>query len=756
MRKILKKNNGITLVSLVVTIIVLLILAGVSLSLVAGSNGIMSKAVKATDKYVQAAEKEILELVQVEMLVEQDLKLDETEDVSEIIAQKLSSGGRKAGVVQDEEELGNYIVTFDLTNNIYYCNVKTGKIEYIGTYTESENEVEIEDADIKFTQTETEWTNENIETVIFITQGIDLTNFVLQYSKDGKNWSIYSNPIQSIENETIYARVKHKMTGQIRAIATSNIQNIDKTKPQITEVIATTNQIKIKAIDKESGIVGFAVTESTEKPNIFETCDETSIFDTIVTGKKQGQTYYVWVKDKVGNISECQSITLGEVKDITNSDLHFEYSEEGWTNQNVIVNIIANIDIEGYTLQVSTDGINWIDGDSYEFSSNGTLYVILRDEVGQQGNVAASVTVQNIDKTPPAKPNINNPTNGNATSQNFSLTVSSVDTGSGIAYYEYSYDQVNWVTYQNSDSNSFVTTPFSAERNQLVYIRCFDKVGNVSEVSSTNIWIDRTPPTIIASSELTVNVGTTINENYLKSVNKISDNLGNALVTDLQVKNSSNGVVGATLSGYDIYTVTYNLKDEAKNSRSVSQIFKTKPTSGVSLTNIVTDPGFEQGSTKWTMNNITRQTAQRVSGSYGIQFTTGNHTTMLSQSISKPIANHTYYGSRMMKTVGGNASANDCRFEMFIGDGADMNYVFSYNNGNYPNWTRVSGVIRTGTPKDGSWIIRSFQVTPSGGTLYQDEYMIIDLTQGFGSNIPSKQWLDQMISYFEGTRTFTW
>ena len=48
--KNLKNQKGITLVALVVTIIVLLILAGVSLSLVAGSNGIMTKAVKASDR----------------------------------------------------------------------------------------------------------------------------------------------------------------------------------------------------------------------------------------------------------------------------------------------------------------------------------------------------------------------------------------------------------------------------------------------------------------------------------------------------------------------------------------------------------------------------------------------------------------------------------------------------------------------------------------------------------------------------------
>lgn len=40
----LKNNKGITLVALVVTIVILLILAGVSLNLVLGDNGIVRKA----------------------------------------------------------------------------------------------------------------------------------------------------------------------------------------------------------------------------------------------------------------------------------------------------------------------------------------------------------------------------------------------------------------------------------------------------------------------------------------------------------------------------------------------------------------------------------------------------------------------------------------------------------------------------------------------------------------------------------------
>ena len=51
----MKNSKGITLVALVVTIIVLLILAGVSLSLVAGGDGIITRASNAANKNKVAA-----------------------------------------------------------------------------------------------------------------------------------------------------------------------------------------------------------------------------------------------------------------------------------------------------------------------------------------------------------------------------------------------------------------------------------------------------------------------------------------------------------------------------------------------------------------------------------------------------------------------------------------------------------------------------------------------------------------------------
>lgn len=53
-----KSNEGITLIALVVTIIVLLILAGISISVLTGQNGILNRAVDAKEKSATANAKE--------------------------------------------------------------------------------------------------------------------------------------------------------------------------------------------------------------------------------------------------------------------------------------------------------------------------------------------------------------------------------------------------------------------------------------------------------------------------------------------------------------------------------------------------------------------------------------------------------------------------------------------------------------------------------------------------------------------------
>ena len=77
MNKRIKNNNGVTLVALVVTIIVLIILAGISINLLLGDNGIITIAKKA---------KENIELA----------KIEEETQLNELYTQ-LESGGSNSG-----------------------------------------------------------------------------------------------------------------------------------------------------------------------------------------------------------------------------------------------------------------------------------------------------------------------------------------------------------------------------------------------------------------------------------------------------------------------------------------------------------------------------------------------------------------------------------------------------------------------------------------------------------------------------------
>ena len=58
----MKRNKGITLIALVVTIVVLLILAGITINYVMGDNSIFQKAVAAKEKTQTAQAREKIEI----------------------------------------------------------------------------------------------------------------------------------------------------------------------------------------------------------------------------------------------------------------------------------------------------------------------------------------------------------------------------------------------------------------------------------------------------------------------------------------------------------------------------------------------------------------------------------------------------------------------------------------------------------------------------------------------------------------------
>ena len=63
-----QKNKGITLIALVITVIILLILAGITVGAITGDNGIIDNAGQAKEKTEIANEKEIIEKATVQAM----------------------------------------------------------------------------------------------------------------------------------------------------------------------------------------------------------------------------------------------------------------------------------------------------------------------------------------------------------------------------------------------------------------------------------------------------------------------------------------------------------------------------------------------------------------------------------------------------------------------------------------------------------------------------------------------------------------
>ena len=94
-----QKDNGITLIALVITIIILFILAGVSITTLTGENGILRNALKARENTEIAEEKEAIGIAYTEVLATSKVNKVSAEDLQT----KLKNNGYDATVTNDGE-----------------------------------------------------------------------------------------------------------------------------------------------------------------------------------------------------------------------------------------------------------------------------------------------------------------------------------------------------------------------------------------------------------------------------------------------------------------------------------------------------------------------------------------------------------------------------------------------------------------------------------------------------------------------------
>lgn len=131
MRNTLRKKKGITLVALVVTIIILLLLAGVSISMLTGENGIITQAQNAKEMTRAGEVEEIVNLWKTENgMSEYDSDSSVTIKTEGELLQELLDGKK---IFEEEIDRENKIITIGNKKINYKIDAKLTDI-YVALY----------------------------------------------------------------------------------------------------------------------------------------------------------------------------------------------------------------------------------------------------------------------------------------------------------------------------------------------------------------------------------------------------------------------------------------------------------------------------------------------------------------------------------------------------------------------------------------------------------------------------------------------
>lgn len=361
------------------------------------------------------------------------------------------------------------------TNYYAWAKDTSGNISYPKKFTT--NKMISSQENIKFSISPTGWTNKDVEIIAsgnleYEMQISTQLNFDSNVTK--------GNKVIATKNQILYARITDS-TNQANGYVSLEIKNIDKTKPVITKSSSTTNSITITAVDEKSGIVGYNISTTNSVPDEFTKCANTKELETTISNLKQNTTYYIWVKDEAGNISEVNSVKTKQVI-ASNGNITLSINPTSWTNGNI--RITGNTTVPGYLMQLSTTTTfpnTAIEVKEIEVSKNQTIYARLVDNTNQ-ANGYATLKITKIDKLAPNAftPLTTSTTNSITVVANTTDQMATAENGSsGIAGYRFSIDNGNsWTGYQTNGTYTFSGLTHSTTYNLKVQAK--DNAGNIT------------------------------------------------------------------------------------------------------------------------------------------------------------------------------------------------------------------------------------------------------------------------------------
>lgn len=232
--KLKKKQNGFTLIALVITIIILLILAGITISTLTGENGILSKANLAGEETKKKQYEEILKLMANGLRAD---KITNNWDSKTYLDEFEKEVPKEEKLKEAQINRKNDTTIYIITKEKFVYKITENEIKFNGIYN-GIKPPDLQTSNVTFNLSPKTWTNQNVEVEIMT----EINDYELEYSRDGIAWEPYSESIIMTENGAIYARLVDS-AGVSGGIATKNITNIDRIPPTVTFFVSSNDVV---------------------------------------------------------------------------------------------------------------------------------------------------------------------------------------------------------------------------------------------------------------------------------------------------------------------------------------------------------------------------------------------------------------------------------------------------------------------------------------------------------------------------------
>jgi hypothetical protein len=534
--------------ALIITIIVLLLLAGVSISAIIGEDGIITKAVYAKQQAKIAEYKEKISFAASKAILDSDEPENEDKSLLEIIKEALikndSFSEENLNIEIDEdtnkENLKVIINDSNVLDDSYVYEViekddGTVEINYIG---------KVGEIVASASYTPTYWTNGVVTVTLPIENG-----FTTVYTTDGTTPTASSTEYDSTNKLTVSSNctVKYAYKDSIGYLGTEgskSITNIDTILPtidtQLVSTAKTTNSMtmSIKATDSNSGfskvIWYYKLSTEGEDKYKHETDEDVAVNSTSTKGEKTAVTktrkfsnltkgtynVYAEVYDIAGNMTRSPSTGTVDVTldTVTAASSSASCSPTYWTNGSVTVTLPTE---SGFTTVYTTDGsipttssTVYNSNNKITVNSNCTIKYAYSDGVNL--GTAGSKAITNIDKTVPTINTQLASTEKTTNSMTMSIKVTDSNSGFSKVIWYYKLSSASSYTSATDEAVAVNSTSTAGEKNEVtktrkfsnltkgtynVYAEVYDIAGNMTRSPSTGT-VNVTLDTVTAAGSL--------------------------------------------------------------------------------------------------------------------------------------------------------------------------------------------------------------------------------------------------------------